>query len=97
MEVLEGIAEAPLTLGALVRAVRLGEGQSQAEFARRLGISKQHLSEVERGRKAVAAERAARWAGLLGYSEKQFVRLALQDAVARAGLRYRVVLDGEAA
>jgi transcriptional regulator with XRE-family HTH domain len=53
---------------------------TQEEFAETLGISKQHLSHIENGRKVVSPERAARWASLLGYAESQFVRLALQDA-----------------
>ena len=63
---------------------------SQAEFARLLGISKSHLSHIECGRKAVSPDRAARFARALHLSEAQFVRLALQDIVDRAGLPFKV-------
>ncbi|MEO5760774.1 MAG: helix-turn-helix transcriptional regulator [Vicinamibacteria bacterium] len=63
---------------------------SQAEFARVLGISKSHLSDLECGRKAISPDRAARFARALELSEAQFVRLALQDIVDRAGLRFKV-------
>lgn len=80
----------PLTLSALILATREAEEMSQSEFARRLAISKSHLSDIECGRKAVSPDRAVRFARVLKQSEAQFLRLALQDIVDRAGLRFRV-------
>lgn len=80
----------PLSFGSLLSAIREGEELSQAEMARRLGISRSHLCDVEKGRKSVSPGRAAEFAQSLGYSEKQFVRLALQDLVNEAGLRLEV-------
>ena len=80
----------PLTLHGLLLAHRQGEEMSQTEFARLLGVSKSHLSDIECGRKAVSPDRAARFARALQLSEAQFVRLALQGIVDRAGLPYRV-------
>ena len=93
MAYLERLSGGPLTLAKILRSIREGEAVTQVEFAQRLGISKQHLSHIENGRKVVSPERAARWASLLGYAESQFVRLALQDALRRAGLRYTVSVD----
>ncbi len=90
---LEEFSGGSLTLAKLLRSIRRGDGLTQAEFASRLGVSKQHLSHVENGRKVVSPERAARWATMLGYAESQFVRLSLQDALHRAGLRYTVTVD----
>jgi antitoxin HigA-1 len=92
MAFLEKLSGGPLTLAKLLRSIREGEAKTQTEFAETLGISKQHLSHIENGRKAVSPERAARWALLLGYSEPQFLRLALQDELRRAGLRYTVTV-----
>lgn len=80
----------PPGFGDLIEAIREGEGMSQTEFAALLGVSKSHLCDIEKGRKAVSPERAARFAELLGYSTENFVRLSLQDAIDRAGLRYTV-------
>lgn len=80
----------PLTLPRLLVAQRQCEEMTQADFARLLGISKSHLSDIECGRKAVSPDRAARFARTLQLSEAQFVRLALQDIVDRAGLRFKV-------
>jgi len=63
---------------------------SQAAFARKLGISPSHLCDIEKGRKVVSAQRAARFARILGRSPEQFVRLSLQELVDEAGLKMRV-------
>jgi transcriptional regulator with XRE-family HTH domain len=89
-KLLEELAGGPLTLGRYICSIREGEEMSQVEFARKLGISKSHLCDIEKGRKPVSAARAAEMARVLGYSEKQFVLLALQDAMKRAGLDYHV-------
>jgi transcriptional regulator with XRE-family HTH domain len=73
-----------------MEAVRLGEEMTQPEFARKLRISKSHLNDIEKGRKAVSPDRAARFAEVLGYSQARLVKLALQDLVNRGGLRLHV-------
>ncbi len=90
MKFLENAAGRPLTLGGLLESIRLGEEMSQAEFARKLRISASHLCDIEKGRKVVSPERAARFARILGRSEPQFVRLALQELVDEAGLKLTV-------
>ena len=92
MGFLEGLMDGPLTLAGLLTAVREGEGWSQTDMAARLGVSKQHLSAVEKGRKVVSPERAALWAAALGYGQEQFVRLALQQQLETAGLAFHVAL-----
>ena len=49
-----------------------------------------HLCDIEKGRKVVSPERAARFARVLGRSAEQFVRLSLQGLVDQAGLKMRV-------
>lgn len=93
MAFLESLSGGPLTLAKLLRSIREGDAMTQTAFAETLGISKQHLSHIENGRKVVSPERAARWAVLLGYAESQFLRLALQDELRRVGLRYTVTVD----
>ena len=90
---LDRIVGGPIGLGALIEAIRQGEEETQTQFATRLGISRSHLCDIEKGRKVVSPERAARFAELLGYSPDQFVQLALQDSVNRTGLRYTVQLS----
>jgi len=90
---LENLAGGPLTLGGLLEAIRLGDEISQSELAERLEISRSHLCDIEKGRKTVSPARAAKFAKILGYSETQFVRLALQDMVDEAGLSLVVKVE----
>lgn len=89
---LEAIAGGPLTFGRYLRAIREGEGESLETFARRLGVSRMHVHDIEHGRRGVSVERAAQWAKALGYSPVQFVELALQAQLDAAGLRLEVVV-----
>jgi transcriptional regulator with XRE-family HTH domain len=93
MRALEATVGGPLSFGALIEAIRLSEEESLAIFARRLGISRSHLCDIEKCRKTVSPERAARFASVLGYSLEQFVRLALQDQVKQAGLHLKVHVE----
>jgi len=68
----------------------VGEGLSQTAMARKLGVSRQYLCDVEKGRRAVRPQQAARFAQALGHPPDVLVRLALQDAVRASGLKLRV-------
>lgn len=93
LSLLESATGGPVTLGRLIEAIRQGEEMTQPEFAKRLGISKSHLNDIEKGRKTVSPERAARFARALRYSEKRFIKLALQGQLDQSGLKFRVELD----
>lgn len=90
LDKLEKIAGAKLTLGKFLWSIRMSDELTQVEFAKILGMSKQQLCDIEHGRKVVSPKLAAEYADILGYSQKQFVRLALQDQLDRAGLPYDV-------
>ena len=92
MKFLEGLV-GELTLGGLIEAMRQAEATSQVEFAKKLGISKQHLCDIEKGRKFVSPERAAKFARILEHSEQSFVALALQDIVNQGGLKLKVKVE----
>ena len=65
LKFLEDTAGRPLTLGGLLESIRLGKAMSQAAFAKKLGISSSHLCDIEKDRKVVGPERAARFAAIL--------------------------------
>jgi transcriptional regulator with XRE-family HTH domain len=92
-EFLEKLSGGPLTFGRLLVAIREGEGMAQVDFAARLGVSRSHLCDIEKGRKTVGAARAARFAKVLGYSPESFVALALQAQVREAGLKLTVSVE----
>src|ERR1700716_1148507 len=91
--VLGKLTKSETTLAGLLEAIRLGEEVSQAEFARQLGLSRSHLCDIVQGRKTVSPARAAKFAKKLGYSEKQFITLALQDIIRKDGLSFTVKLE----
>lgn len=93
MKLLEKISRGPLTLSRAIESIRKSEDLSQDECARKLGISKSHLCDVEKGRKTVSPERAAKWARVLGYPESVLVRLAIQSELDAAGLKYKVEIE----
>ncbi len=55
--------------------------------------SKSHLCDVQKGRKTVSPERAAKWARILGYPESVPVRLAIQTELHAAGSKYKIDLE----
>ena len=93
MKLLEKLAGGPLTLGRAIGSIRKGEELTLDECAKKLGVSRSHLCDVEKGRKTVSPERAAKWARVLRYPESVLVRLALQAELDAAGLKYKVEIE----
>ena len=87
---LEKLTGGPLTMAKLINAIRHGEEMSQVEFAKKLGISRSNLCDIEKGRRFISSELAEKFAERLGESKEQFIRIALQDQLNRAGLKYLV-------
>ena len=79
-----------LTLGSSIRSIRQGEGVSQIDFAKILGVSKQYLCDLEHDRKIVSAKKAKHFAAILGYPEEQFIALAIQDSLEHDGIHMLV-------
>ena len=90
---LEKLNHGPITFGQLVESHRLCDEISQAELARKMHISRAHLCDIEKGRRLVSAERAARFAKVLGYPVSSFVTAALEDQLRKAGLKMRVTVE----
>jgi transcriptional regulator with XRE-family HTH domain len=89
---LDELTGRPLTFGDALAAIRKCEDMSQAELARRAGVTRSTICDLEKGRRLPSPELAARYARILRHSDKQFVRLALQDQLRKAGIKYQVTL-----
>lgn len=87
---LTGLRGRPMNLGEMLRATRETDGLSLAAYAAKLGISRTQLCDIEKGRKGVSPERAAKWAKPLMLSKERLVALALQAQLDEAGLKLRV-------
>ena len=83
----------PLTLGEAVEALRLRDTISQSALAAKIGISRQYLCDIEKGRRLVSPEQAARIAKAFGHPPHILVQLALQDAVRECGLKLKVTVE----
>lgn len=90
---LEELNGGRLTFGQLLASIRESEDESLAKFSQRLGVTRQHLHQIEKGAKRVSPERALRFANQLGHSEVYFVQLALQDLVNDSGLSATVAVN----
>jgi DNA-binding XRE family transcriptional regulator len=93
-----GIAEiekqyGPLTFGRLLKSHRVGEGLLQIEMAKKLGLSKQSLNDIENGRKIPSIRRAVQIGKKLGLLQELIVELVLQDQVDREHLKVRVTVS----
>src|SRR5258708_4617214 len=90
---LETLRGGPLSFGRMIESIRITDEVSQAELARRMKMSRAHLCDIEKGRRPIRPQRAAKFARELGYSVNQFVAVALEDELRAAGLDVRVRLD----
>lgn len=93
MKFLDGAIGHKQTFGSMIRALRLSDEASIQEYAVRLKISRQQLSDIEHGARVISEEKAAQFAVKLGHSEKSFIRQVIEDRLARQGLKFTVELD----
>lgn len=84
-----------ITFASLLLAHREGEEKTQKEMAELLGISKQSLCDLEKGRRIPSPERAASIAEKLGMIPQSFIELAIQDHLRAFSLYYSVTLTKE--
>ncbi len=91
-ESLEKHLNRKLTLGLFLHSIRKADDLSQVAFAEILGISKQHLCDIEHERRFVSPKMAQEFAKKIGYSEEQFIRLSLQDSLRRDNIDFIVDL-----
>ena len=82
----------PRTVGDLLRSHRMCEEISQTDFADMLGLSRANLCDIEKGRKFVSLERAAKIADTLDQPRELLIQIALDDMLRAAKLKYRVSL-----
>ena len=63
-------------LGALIAALRERSRLTQADLARRVGVSQSHISRIESGSRTVCRERLRLIAGILKISPAELLRQA---------------------
>ena len=69
---------------------------SQVEMAKKLGISKAALCEIEKGRTLVSPQAATRYAKKAGFSQTVALEACLQDQLRKANIKKRVRIEDAA-
>ncbi|MSO72567.1 MAG: XRE family transcriptional regulator [Rhodospirillaceae bacterium] len=82
-----------MTFGKALMGLRELYALSQGEMGKRVGLSKQHVCDIEKERRSVSPAKAATIARKLGHPEAYFVRLALQGRINHDGLKFKVSLE----
>jgi transcriptional regulator with XRE-family HTH domain len=86
------------SFGELVRSIRTCDEISQAELARRLGVSRQFLNAIELGKSQVGLDFAKRVADALGYSPEPFAEILIRNQLHEAGIECNIrLVPGSAA
>ena len=76
----------------MLRSLRMCDEITQVDFAAKLKITKQDLSNIESGRSPVSIARATKFAKKLKMPPELFVRILLQEMVNKEGLKLEVEL-----
>ena len=79
-----------LSFGQLIWSHRKSEEMTQAELAKTLCVSKQYISQLEKGERLASVEQAARLAEVFEMSPEIFVIRSLQDQVTKAGIKLTI-------
>lgn len=76
--------------------IRTTLDHSQVEMAKKLGISKAALCEIEKGRTLVSPQSACRYAKKAGFSETLAIEACFQDQLRKANIKKRVKIEDAA-
>ena len=86
----------PFSFAEFMLGIRTTLGLSQVAMAKKLGISKAALCEIEKGRTLVSPAAAVRYAKKAGFSETVALESCLQDQLRKANIKKRVRIDNVA-
>jgi transcriptional regulator with XRE-family HTH domain len=86
----------PITLGMALEALRGLYEHSQVTFAKKLGVSRAYLCDIEKGRRLVGPGKAAQFAKIIGHPPEYFVQLALDDLLRSEGLKMKTQVESAA-
>jgi transcriptional regulator with XRE-family HTH domain len=79
-----------MTLASFLYSWRKSIGVTQADFAKKLGISAANLCDIEKGRQLVSPKKATEIAKKIGYSQTVLVELVINEQLKVDGLDMRV-------
>jgi len=86
----------PFTFAEFMLGIRTTLDMSQVTMAKKIGISKAALCEIEKGRTLVGPGAAVRYARKAGFSETVALEACLQDQLRKANIKKRVRIENAA-
>lgn len=86
----------PFTFATYILGVRTTLNLTQVQMAKKIGISKAALCEIEKGRTLVSPQAAARYAKKAGFSITLALESCLQDQLRKANIKKRVKIEDAA-
>ncbi len=89
-------AHGPFSFATFMLGIRTTLELSQVEMAKKLGISKAALCEIEKGRTLVSPQAATRYAKKAGFSQTVALEACLQDQLRKANIKKRVRIEDAA-
>lgn len=81
-----------MTFGGLIKSLRVCDEITQVDLAKKIGVSKQFLSDVEHNRKDIGISFAKKMADALGYSIEPLIELIIRDQLRKQNLHYKIEL-----
>lgn len=82
----------PFTFATFILGARTTLDLNQSEMAKKLGVSKSALCELEKGRTLVSAQTAVKYAKKAGFSVTLALEACLQDQLNKAKIKKRVYI-----
>ncbi|QIW09169.1 helix-turn-helix transcriptional regulator [Francisella sp. LA112445] len=92
LNILDDVLGGKPTFGETIASLRKCGELTQVELAKKLGVSKQYLCDIENNRKSVSVDKAIKIAQALGQSKRLLVELALQEMLNKNHLNYSISL-----
>ena len=83
----------PLTFGNMLSSLRKSDEVTQVELARKIGVSKGLICDIEKSRRTASIELAIKIAKAMGYSEKVMIKYVLEDQLQNAKVNLKVKLE----
>lgn len=86
----------PYTFATFILGIRTTLNLTQVQMAKKLGISKAALCEIEKGRTLVSVHAAVRYAKKAGFSTIVALEACFQDQLRKANIKKRVRIEDAA-
>lgn len=86
----------PFSFATFMLGIRTALDLTQVEMAKKLGLSKAALCEIEKGRTHVSPKAAVHYAKKAGFSETLALEACFQDQLRKAKIKKRVKIESAA-